>query len=438
MDSIFEDEDVETELDQRKVYKFPNNIVIRKFENKNLVIYTEGVLWLVFDDDELRVFKMLYNGGCIEDALAVFDEDTVISVVSQIEAKHFEHPIINRRNEKNIYIYLTNNCNERCRHCYMYAGDFKVEELQSEVWVDILRQFKGCGGNGVTFTGGEITVYNGYKTVIKEAHNLGLKVTVLSNGIMWSENDIKEISNYIDEIQISIDGYDKQSYKNVRMYDGFDKALTTLKQFCSYGVRSSMAVTPLYDGLDDFVINFEPFAKGIMRDYPEIYIRFNLELIDGRDIRHLNINNERYREKIKGLVDKLYPGYYIESFPLNYENHCLKTNCGFGEIAIAANGDVFWCNRIYELSSRMNIQTTDFATIMRESEKMKISTDVDHSCVCKNCEVRYICGGDCRINYEGIKEADSHKGLWKNICPKGTKESIYQKMILCNEYFFEE
>lgn len=436
MEPLFEEKDVEMEVDVNKRFHFPSELVVKRYEDKNLVIYTEGVLWLVLSDEEKLVFDFLLSGGSIAEALEQFDEDGVVNVLSQIEAKQFEHPIVKEADEKNIYIYLTNNCNERCKHCYMYAGDIKIQELSSDVWMRVLTEYKACGGQGVTFTGGEVTVYKGFKEVLKMAHDLGLIVTVLTNGIRWDENEILECSAYIDEVQISIDGYDSNSYYEVRQFDGFDKAISTLIKFSESGSRTSMAVTPLYDNLEKFVVHFEPFAREIIEKYPQIYIRFNLELLDGRDIQKTQIDNEGYRRQIRTLVERLYPDYYTETFPLNYEGHIIRKNCGFGEIAIAANGDVYWCNRIHELSSKWNILTTGIKDIIEYSHEIKIKTDVDHSIVCRKCEIRYICGGDCRMNYPGIRQVENHIGMWENVCPKGNKVAIYKKMVLCNEYFY--
>ena len=436
MEPLFEEIEVELEIDLAKKFQFPKKIVIKRYENKNLVIYTEGVLWLVFNDYELDIYKALSDGQSIQDVLDRFDKEAVIEVVSQIEAKQFENPMAVEPNEKNMYIYLTNNCNERCKHCYMYAGDIKIEEMPVDVWKEVLSNYNACGGQGVTFTGGEVTIYKGYEVLLQHAHELGLNVTVLTNGVLWDENSIKRYGKYIDEVQISIDGYDRESYYKVRQFDGFDKAISTLMLFSKSGVRTSMAVTPLYDGIMDFVKKFEPFARKIIKDYPEIYIRFNLELLDGRDVRITQDANEKYRKVIKSLVERLYPNYYIETFPLNYEGHIIRKNCGFGEVAIAANGDVFWCNRIHELKSRWNIRTSRFEDILRASENIKILTDVNHSSACKYCEVKYICGGSCRMNYEGISDVDSHEEEWNNICPSGTKENLYRKMIQSNEYFY--
>lgn len=436
MEPLFEEEDVEIEVDLNKRFHFPPELVVKRYGDNNLVIYTEGVLWLVLTDEEKLVFDFLLSGGSIAEVLEQFDEDDVVNVISQIEAKQFEHPIVKEADEKNIYIYLTNNCNERCKHCYMYAGDIKIQELSSDVWMKVLTEYKACGGQGVTFTGGEVTVYKGFKEVLKKAHDLGLIVTVLTNGIGWDENEILECSAYIDEVQISIDGYDSNSYYEVRQFEGFDKAISTLIKFSESGSRTSMAVTPLYDNLEEFVVHFEPFAREIIERYPQIYIRFNLELLDGRDVKKTQIDNEGYRRQIRTLVERLYPDYYTETFPLNYEGHIIRKNCGFGEIAIAANGDVYWCNRIHELSSKWNVLTTGIKDVMEYSHEIKIKTDVDHSIVCRKCEIRYICGGDCRMNYSGIKQVENHTGMWENVCPKGNKEAIYKKMVLCNEYFY--
>ena len=190
MESLFEEKEVEATVDYTKRFQFPDNVVIRKFNDRNLVIYTKGVLWLVLDDEELKVYQELDKGKSIEEVLEFCDEESVIEVLSQIEAKQFEHPIVCEAKEKNIYIYLTNNCNEHCRHCYMYAGDIKIQELPPEVWKQVLLEYKNVGGQGVTFTGGEVTVYKGFEGVLSYAHELGLDVTVLTNGILWDEEAV--------------------------------------------------------------------------------------------------------------------------------------------------------------------------------------------------------------------------------------------------------
>ena len=103
------------------------------------------------------------NKRNLEYVFKKYSEEAVLNVLIQLEAKKFENPKHIENDDKNIFIYLTNNCNQRCRHCYMYAGSINIEEISVEQWNNALDEFKQNGIKGVTFSGGEITVYKGYK-----------------------------------------------------------------------------------------------------------------------------------------------------------------------------------------------------------------------------------------------------------------------------------
>ena len=438
MTELFEEsEEVGKEIDLNKIYHLPKNLSIKMIYDKFLVISPEYCNWLVFEkESEYQVFQFIYEEHSIEETLNKFELDDVISVVTQIEAKKFEEKILRDNSKRNIYIYLTNNCNLRCRHCYMYSGDIKVEELDVSQWRSILKDFRESGGNGVTFTGGEVLMYKGFSEILEFTHNIGLSVTVLTNGLLWTNYKIVELSKYIDEIQISLDGYDSESYKRIRKIDGFDTVISTIKEFSKTKSHVSIAVTPVFDFLDDFVKGFSSFAKNFIREYPNIYIKLNMELIKGREININENENEEYNNKIRTLIEEIYPDYSKRNFILNFKEKNFMSNCGFGEISIASNGDIYWCNRIFELPRTINIKDINFSSLLKLSEQIKSNTDVNHSKVCSSCDVKYICGGGCRLKYKNIKNFDKTT-LWENTCPKGRKERIYKNMIESNEYFFE-
>lgn len=429
---------VEEEIDVNKVYSFPSDIEIVSYKEYKIAIYTKGVLWIVFNnDEELQVFEALRSGISIEGVLAKYDEEAVMNVLMQIEAKKFDQPKhFCDEDEKLAYIYLTNNCNQRCKHCYMFAGEIVIDEVDHSKWINVLDSLKANGYKGITFTGGEITIYPGFDALIKHAHTIGLSVTLLSNGLLWTEELVDNLHEFIDEIQISIDGYDDESYFSVRQSHGFDKALNCVKMFSKHGTRVSIAVTPLFERLDDFIEHFEPFAKQLLKDYPSVFIKVNHELISGRSVNLTKSENDLYKKKLKGLVEKLYPNYYIEGFVENYINNQRKVNCGYGGISIAANGNVYWCNRIHELNSDYNVFRDDFSEIIVKSKYYKERTSVDNVYPCKECEIRYICGGGCRLKFDNLEESIKATGTIQGYCDG--KDSIYDKMIMSNEYFFEE
>lgn len=431
-------ETIETELDVSKTYSFPDDIAVVNYKTFRLAIYTKGINWIVLNtDEEYFVFDSLRSGKSIEQVLDEYSEDSVMNVLMQIEAKKFDQPKqCEIEDDKLVYIYLTNNCNQRCKHCYMYAGDIVINEVEGTRWINVLDKLKIQGYKGVTFTGGEITVYKDFKDVIRHAHEIGLVVTILSNGLLWTEDLIGSLHDSIDEIQISIDGYDDGSYFNVRQSHGFDKAMKCVKLFSDTGTRVSIAVTPLYDDLDLFIEKFESFAKQLMVEIPNVFIKVNHELITGRSVKPTKEENNQYRKKLKGLVERLYPNYYTEGFVENYINNQIKTNCGYGGLSFSANGDVYWCNRIHEMNSKYNIFRDDIKEIIEMSNRVRKTTAVDNVSPCNECEIKYICGGGCRLKFKNIEDASVSSGLIQGYCDG--KDSIYEKMVLSNEYFFEE
>lgn len=431
------DTEIEKEISINKVYYFPSSVVITKVDEKFLVIHPESSSWLVFNLEELKVFDDLRNGHTIGNILEKYDKLIAISVLTQIEAKHFETPFVKEEVKRNIYIYLTNFCNLRCKHCYMYAGEKLVSELSLSDWKKIILDFKKNGGNGITFTGGEVTIYKEFAELIKYTHNLGISVTVLTNGLLWTPELIQKLSLFIDEVQISIDGYDSKSYASVRQVDGFQRALDTIIAFSKTQSKVCMAVTPLYDNIEEFVKRFESFGKRFLKENPNVTIKINMELIPGREINPTETENQKYREKLKELTEVLYPDYYKKNFILNFTEKTLMRNCGFGEISLASNGDVYWCNRIFELSPILNIKDSSFKDLFKKSDFVRTLTDVDHSELCSKCEIRYICGGSCRIKWPDINNYNKQNHMWQNVCPAGRKEKFYKQMIESNEFFFQ-
>ena len=78
-----------------------------------------------------------------------------------------------------------------------------------------------------------------------------------------------------------------------------------------------------------------------------------------------------------------------------------------------------------------------FATKTRSEFVNKLLNEVKFDVVKGNvAEIKYICGGGCRMKYEGVKDADIHEGEWTYKCK--SKKHFYEKMVLSNEYFFEE
>lgn len=119
----------------------------------------------------------------------------------------------------------------------------------------------------VTFTGGEATLRPDFIAIVQFAKEIGLQVCVLSNGLLWTADLVNRIKTVVDEVQISIDGFDRESYQQVRGTDSFDKALSTVDKLVCAGIRTTVAVSPLLDTLLEHEQQYITFAKEMTSRY---------------------------------------------------------------------------------------------------------------------------------------------------------------------------
>ena len=315
------------ELDPQKVYHMPKSTCIEEIDNQYLVISPDTANWILAENEnQLEVYKELSSGKCVIDVIQNQPQkniNDVIHILTELEAKKFENEYINYPQEHGMYVYLTNRCNQRCAHCYMYAGEEKEQELSTLEIKNLLFEFAACGGKVVTFTGGEATLRADFNEIVYSAKKNGLTVGVLSNGILWSQEFVEKNKEYIDEVQISIDGYDQQSYRAVRGTDSFDVTLDAVERLLNAGIRVTIAITPLMDTLIGNESKYILFANKLIEKYKdkEFFVKFNTELLDGRTIKPTDEENIQYKKSIKDIKAACMSNSDEEGFALDHRNN---------------------------------------------------------------------------------------------------------------------
>ena len=74
----------------------------------------------------------------------------------------------------------------------MYAGDITIEELPLSEWKHILTDFSHHGG--------EPLLYPGFSELCQFCHSLGYTISVLSNGLLWTESLIERLDGIIAQL----------------------------------------------------------------------------------------------------------------------------------------------------------------------------------------------------------------------------------------------
>lgn len=439
-------------IDSGKIYDFPDNISIVNHKEKILIIAPEEANWVVLESTRQQyVFNLFQSGLSIEEVLKTssIDSSDVNFVVTQIEARKFYKSSSNIQHaDKTMHLYLTNKCNLSCPHCYMYSGEAKGNELNTQEIKKLISDFaKISNGTSITLSGGEPTIRTDFYEIIKTAYELGLEVKILTNGTQLSSERITALSKYISSVQISIDGFSEESNALIRGKGNFAKALASVDTFISNGVYTSIAITPSLDSLRKYMHKYIEFAQVLTQKYENnsFELRFSEELLNGRCISNAENINSEYRELMTKLQKELYGSdYKLWEFVKTLTDNPKITNCSFGNLSVNSTGDVFLCPRISDLKPIGNIRTKEFKDINHEADTAESLTSIINLIPCNTCELRYICGGGCRIEeFPGLTYRETFVGIKPDEYPRlecnyDQKNIFYDLMIESNEYFYTD
>lgn len=395
---------------------FPAEVVIKPCEEGFLVVAVPTANWLVLRSElQKNMLQQLIDGNAVGDvymSLTSEDEQRQFSqLLAAITAREFartDHAPAPQYLEgyRMLNIYLTNACNLRCEHCFMHSGQPLKDELPADEWCRILSEFKNNGGQSVTFSGGEPLMNRDFDDILIHASSLQLETTVLSNGILWTQERIAKLAPYISQIQISIDGFDESSNAKVRGAGHFDRIVRNVISFANSSVRTSVATTFTFQNLqDDADERYADFVNTIKsRCQHPVFFKLSKKILQGRNTHYSDEQNREFFRRIMQIEQAIDPNARFNNFMEGHTPNLVERNCGFGGISIGADGEVYFCNRISEVDSYGNIRQQPLKPFMEQGHQMHLQTSSDNLSPCNQCHLRYICCGGCRIddcNFKG-------------------------------------
>lgn len=448
MECLFENDcniEREFELNPQKIYKFPKNIDIVNYKNKYLIIATDYGKWIVLDNEiQIQIFNKLGKDS-IEHVLNAFDNNRndVEEVLKQLEARHFENTNVIRKSDgKGVQLYLTNQCNLRCPHCYMSSGKFEKDELTHNEWIDIIENVYAYGTDRITFSGGEPTVHPHLLEYIIKAHKLGMSVDLLSNGLLITEEFLNDCDYALSRVQISIDGFSEATNAVHRGSGNFNKALHTVDLLLDRGITTDIGITPPFSPSLHLCINeYISFIRKMRAKYQDkpLNIALTGSLMDGRNLNLKSEEHQYYYKCIDEICKKSFGIHYREVGFIQFKKlFGIDDNCPYGDLHISSKGDVFFCSHITSMKAMGNIRNLTWEQIYEKSEEARKRSNINNIKPCSLCSLKYICGGNCRIEHiPGFLDCSSVPLHPIRKCSKKDKEEIYQLMMETNEYIYQ-
>jgi SynChlorMet cassette radical SAM/SPASM protein ScmF len=150
---------------------------------------------------------------------------------------------------RELYFYLTSDCNLRCRHCWIaphyLLADKSSSYLDPELFTGILDQAAPLGLSGVKFTGGEPLFHPRIADLIANVKKRGLRLVVETNGTLCSPEIAEKIASVGNVfVSVSIDAADPEVHEWIRGKKGcFAEAVAGVKNLVNAGLRPQIIMT---------------------------------------------------------------------------------------------------------------------------------------------------------------------------------------------------
>lgn len=358
---------------------------------------------------------LIYNEGSFEKVKIEDEEiDTNIHYLLQelIKIKYYILPeqLEEERKESYevIYLSLTNECNLRCKHCSAAKENDKNEELSIDSWKKILHQVIELKPKVIEITGGEPLLYEHFNELISYLRSIYKGCISLStNALLIDEDNIKNLTNNIDNFSISLDGFDDESCSYIRGAGIFDKVIKKILYLQEAGIRNiemSMLVTAYTQESKD---KFKELCNQL--DVTPIYRRF--------------APTGRGEKNCEDLIPKKSVFCDISADSLQ----CGLCKPGKRELNICSNGDVYPCAPLSTISKlKMGNAIKETLSVIIQNNRVEDFIDKLrpwNTELCRECNINLFCHS-C-INYMvGIKNDPK---IFQMICEQNRK--IISKLV---------
>lgn len=292
---------------------------------------------------------------------------------------------------KSAYVHVTDSCNLHCIGCYSYVEERnKKTDLSFSQICDLFNQLKERNLEKVVISGGEPFNRPDFPELCRYIKGLGIDVFVITNGTKDIEIYNKAIP-YIDEISVSVDGYDEETFF-IRDKGIMPKVIKTI-EYLKDKLTTKMIVT-LHKKNISYMENYFELSKRL-----DIPFSFSILTTNpyNHDFKDYILDNNDYEVMKKYL--KKQRNVNIDDTPINSVGIGCKNRCGAGRylISVGADGNVYPCHMLHNDELKLgNILENNIKDIIFSKENPFLNISVDKIDECKCCKYKYLCGGSCR------------------------------------------
>lgn len=290
-------------------------------------------------------------------------------------------------------LHLTKACQLQCVHCYADSSPRadRSGERPTDWWKNVLDQLASVGCERVLFTGGEALVHRGCVELMRYAKGLGLHVTLFTNGILVPKV-LDHIIASCDQVQVSLDGPTPEINDPIRGKGSYGKALRALEALLPTPVHVRVGITTMTTNWEAWREHFLTFAERFAGTGLEYRMSFGLTEHGRAESISQQLNPNVSRPEVQRMLAA------VGGSPDEVEAHVTRktSGCGyFEQIVIGPVGTLYPCHLLD--APLGNVDDRPMTEWVKEFVELASLFSVDHTEGCSTCDIRYLCGGTCRV-----------------------------------------
>ena len=337
-----------------------------------------------------------------------------------------------------IYWNLTDRCNLRCKHCYLYDSlasphQNLPHELGTEECLKIVEQFSEANVFYVSVVGGEPFCKPDIMVILSRMGEKKFWTEITTNSTLIDEKTAQNLADIgIKGIFASLEGPCAELNDLIRGKGSFKKALQGIEYLKDFEIpfRIQMTVTKKNcDKIEEMAnfclgigaerIIFKYFNDIPSKDQFSSYLKLGREDIFAAAQKIAELKAAYADGFVSSDLDSTLVFLSSEPDPAVTDKSAIRCDLGSTQLGILSNGDVVPCIYMTDIVLG-NVMKTHLSDIPNSPEFKRIKDlrkltvdDMDEQC--SQCEWKYVCGGGCRgrayLKYGDLLSPDPQKCL---------------------------
>lgn len=393
-----------------KLFIATDYLVVLNKRNQ-LLIDTNKNVYRTINKDLGKLLEWIADGKTIIEFIKkekILNTDSVVRVIDRmieigiVQTNSVDYGIGNpiRKTDdtyplERLFISLTENCNLRCKYCYVYINDQINNQLD---FLQLKKVFDSAIAQGVwkvDLIGGEIFCRNDVYQILQYLTDKKVVINIFTNATLINKSNIDKLSTFsIEKYNISFDNIDRELFEKNRGVSGiYSKLMGALSLLKSRNKQMSFNVPYIQNEKESIIetINF------LHKNYSNDIVIYPICPMGRSKNKQFVLDSDYYYVKKYALKKCNFNKEY------NTANSDLVTSCGIAEqfLFIESDGNICLCPT---LSSKYD-KDLYIGNILEENiEDIWHNNSVINSfrsVTCKKssiCENYSKCKGGCRSN----------------------------------------